>query len=284
MLTLIALAVEMVIPALLMGLGLLVSTADGKLTMKRRLSNHHVILEDMPKVGDPITQAELDQITVSDHMDQNLTLGFFLKGLNGPPGPEGPPGPPGEPGPPGLPGAPGGPGPVGEDGAPGPHGPPGPPGPPGMPGAPGIHQYWYEACVASDADPSLPPVSQMEDCTEHTQCPQGDFCFELGEFSSHGTMKTANLSCVVSTCAGLCACGRPGSHGHLYDVQERLLSNKYEMKHAKTTATASHFGALAVACAGIAALVAATMITCRYARGTSSIRSQSDDSPLITVE
>ena len=36
---------------------------------------------------------------VSQLLEQNLTLGFFLKGLNGPPGPPGPSGPPGEPGP-----------------------------------------------------------------------------------------------------------------------------------------------------------------------------------------
>merc|ERR1712019_218815 len=69
---------------------------------------------------------------VSQLLEQNLTLGFFLKGLDGPPGPAG------EPGPPGLPGAPGAPGHVGEDGAPGPMGLPGAPGQPGEPGEPGV--------------------------------------------------------------------------------------------------------------------------------------------------
>ena len=95
------------------------------------------ILPDWPKIGDRITQPFLDQLMVSQLLEQNLTLGFFLKGLNGPPGPPGPAGPSGEPGPPGLPGAPGSPGHVGEDGAPGATGTPGPPGPPGPPGMPG---------------------------------------------------------------------------------------------------------------------------------------------------
>lgn len=95
------------------------------------------ILPDWPRVGDRITQPFIDQLMVSQLLEQNLTLGFFLKGLNGPPGPPGPPGPAGESGPPGLPGAPGAPGHVGEDGAPGPQGPPGSPGMPGAPGYPG---------------------------------------------------------------------------------------------------------------------------------------------------
>lgn len=91
--------------------------------------------------------------------DQNVTLGFILKGLQGPPGmngmagmsgspgPQGPPGfkgdpgPPGFPGSPGLPGAPGFQGPPGMDGAPGAPGLPGPagfPGGSGMPGMPGM--------------------------------------------------------------------------------------------------------------------------------------------------
>ena len=74
---------------------------------------------------------------VSQLLEQNLTLGFFLKGLNGPPGPPGPPGNAGEPGPAGIAGPPGPPGHVGEDGAPGATGTPGPPGPPGPPGLPG---------------------------------------------------------------------------------------------------------------------------------------------------
>lgn len=74
---------------------------------------------------------------VSQLLEQNLTLGFFLKGLNGPPGPPGSPGPPGEPGPAGIAGPPGPPGHVGEDGAPGAPGAPGPPGSAGAPGLPG---------------------------------------------------------------------------------------------------------------------------------------------------
>lgn len=95
------------------------------------------IVPNWPQIGDRITQPFLDQLMVSQLLEQNLTLGFFLKGLNGPPGPPGPPGAPGEPGPPGLGGPPGTPGHVGEDGAPGATGTPGPPGPPGPPGIPG---------------------------------------------------------------------------------------------------------------------------------------------------
>jgi len=81
--------------------------------------------------------------------DQNVTLGFILKGLQGPagsnglrgidgaPGSEGPPGAPGFPGPPGTPGDPGPPGPPGYNGAPGVDGSPGMPGPAGPPGMPG---------------------------------------------------------------------------------------------------------------------------------------------------
>lgn len=90
--------------------------------------------------------------------DQNVTLGFILKGLQGPPGaagqngmsgspgPMGPmglkgdPGMPGMPGPPGMPGSPGLQGPPGYDGMPGAPGMPGPAGMPGgsgMPGPPG---------------------------------------------------------------------------------------------------------------------------------------------------
>ncbi|EDO47280.1 predicted protein [Nematostella vectensis] len=95
------------------------------------------VLPDWPKIGDRITQPFLDQLMVSQLLEQNLTLGFFLKGLNGPPGPPGAPGPPGEPGQVGMAGPPGPPGHVGEDGAPGAPGAPGPPGSPGAPGLPG---------------------------------------------------------------------------------------------------------------------------------------------------
>lgn len=85
--------------------------------------------------------------------DQNVTLGFILKGLQGPPGtagmngmsgapgPMGPmgikgdPGLPGMPGPSGFPGSPGLQGPPGLDGMPGA---PGMPGPAGMPGGSGM--------------------------------------------------------------------------------------------------------------------------------------------------
>lgn len=81
--------------------------------------------------------------------DQNVTLGFILKGLQGPPGRDGMagvsgqpgsmglPGAKGDPGPPGWPGAPGDPGMPGMQGAPGLDGMPGPPGMPGAPGMPG---------------------------------------------------------------------------------------------------------------------------------------------------
>ena len=92
--------------------------------------------------------------------DQNVTLGFILKGLQGPPGRDGvagmsgqpggmgPPGMKGEPGTPGfagspgMPGSPGFQGPPGMDGAPGSPGMPGPqgfPGGSGMPGPPGMN-------------------------------------------------------------------------------------------------------------------------------------------------
>lgn len=78
--------------------------------------------------------------------DQNVTLGFILKGLQGPPGRDGmpgasglpgPPGPPGWKGDPGTPGGPGAPGLMGAPGAAGQPGYDGLPGPAGMPGAPG---------------------------------------------------------------------------------------------------------------------------------------------------
>lgn len=78
--------------------------------------------------------------------DQNVTLGFILKGLQGPPGRDGLPGTPGNPGAPGPPGWKGEPGLPGKDGNPGLTGPAGLPGlqgndglpgPPGLPGAPG---------------------------------------------------------------------------------------------------------------------------------------------------
>ena len=79
--------------------------------------------------------------------DQNVTLGFILKGLQGPPGRDGisgMSGPPGLQGPPGDHGDPGSPGMPGEAGMPGPPGLQGPsgldgqPGSPGLPGPPGL--------------------------------------------------------------------------------------------------------------------------------------------------
>nr|CDU32396.1 putative nematogalectin [Kudoa iwatai] len=105
--------------------------------------------------------------------DQNVTLGFILKGLQGPagfdgipgaPGVQGPIGPPGYPGemgpmgPPGLrgfpgePGVPGEPGRDGNDGYPGAPGFPGEPGPSGMPGPPG------PPGLPGDTPPFLPIV------------------------------------------------------------------------------------------------------------------------------
>lgn len=49
------------------------------------------LIRDWPKIGDRMTQPFLDQLMVSQLLEQNLTLGFFLKGLNGPPGPPGAP-------------------------------------------------------------------------------------------------------------------------------------------------------------------------------------------------
>lgn len=117
------------------GVGAILASALGFVVLLEcALGQQQRVLPDWPKIGDRITQPFLDQLMVSQLLEQNLTLGFFLKGLNGPPGPAGPSGPAGEPGPPGLPGSPGAPGHVGEDGAPGPMGPPGPSGAPGQPG------------------------------------------------------------------------------------------------------------------------------------------------------
>ena len=52
------------------------------------------LIRDWPKIGDRMTQPFLDQLMVSQLLEQNLTLGFFLKGLNGPPGPPGASDPP----------------------------------------------------------------------------------------------------------------------------------------------------------------------------------------------
>nr|CDU32391.1 putative nematogalectin [Sphaeromyxa zaharoni] len=117
--------------------------------------------------------------------DQNVTLGFILKGLQGPPGMDGSPGypgPPGLPGPigftgemgpmgppgskgdkgetgyPGKPGMdgwigpPGSPGFPGEPGNSGPEGQAGPPGIPGEPGPPGLSSIRYNGTVKCEED------------------------------------------------------------------------------------------------------------------------------------
>lgn len=110
--------------------------------------------------------------------DQNVTLGFILKGLQGPqgvngldgspgiqgpqgdPGFQGVPGPPGAPGQPGIHGFAGRPGPPGQKGEPGgsgmpglvgPQGPPGSPGPPGKAGDNG-EQIRYNGTVKCEED------------------------------------------------------------------------------------------------------------------------------------
>lgn len=122
------------------GCSSLLAVILGLCVLELTVSQRGGIVPDWPKIGEQITQPFLDQLMVSQLLEQNLTLGFFLKGLNGPPGPPGPPGAPGEPGPLGISGSPGSPGHVGEDGAPGATGAPGPPGnigPPGLSGEKG---------------------------------------------------------------------------------------------------------------------------------------------------
>ena len=68
-------------------------------------------------------------------LNQHLSLGFFIRGVAGPPGQQGPKGPRGEIGAPGSSGEPGF---MGAPGLPGKVGAPGPPGPPGVPGINGV--------------------------------------------------------------------------------------------------------------------------------------------------
>merc|ERR1712048_1374554 len=90
--------------------------------------------------------------------DQNVTLGFILKGLQGPPGRDGLPGAAGQPGsagPPGLKGDAGAPGARGSPGAPGGSGmagPPGPPGPAGPSGMAGPTPIRYNGTVKCEED------------------------------------------------------------------------------------------------------------------------------------
>nr|CDU32397.1 putative nematogalectin [Enteromyxum leei] len=92
---------------------------------------------NLPQIGDVVTEEMINQLMISNLIAQNMTVGFFLRGLNGPPGPPGPPGEAGQPGEPGSQGPPGLQGQVGEDGAPGPKGPSGEIGAPGAPGLTG---------------------------------------------------------------------------------------------------------------------------------------------------
>lgn len=58
-------------------------------------------------MSDPIDPPEDNPLLDKLLQDQNVTLGFILKGLQGPPGPPGPEGSPDPEGEPGMPGAPG---------------------------------------------------------------------------------------------------------------------------------------------------------------------------------
>ncbi|XP_048576822.1 phospholipid scramblase 1 [Nematostella vectensis] len=122
--------------------------------------------DEWPQIGNEVTQDLLDEIQGYDEiLNKPLSVGFFLRGTEGPPGPQGtkgppgsqglsgvqgypgapgprgrsPPGPPGIPGPRGLPGYRGPKGPPGYQGMPGIAGAPGPRGPPGPMGPPGPH-------------------------------------------------------------------------------------------------------------------------------------------------
>lgn len=88
-----------------------------------------------------MTQDILDSVQAFDLLNEELHLGFFIRGVSGPPGASGPKGPMGSPGltgSPGLPGWQGPPGKLGQRGLTGPRGPPGPPGPPGIKGDMGL--------------------------------------------------------------------------------------------------------------------------------------------------
>ena len=88
-----------------------------------------------------MTQDILDSVQAFELLNEQLHLGFFIKGVagpSGPPGPKGPSGSPGLTGPSGLPGWQGPPGKLGQLGPTGPPGPAGPPGPPGKKGEMGL--------------------------------------------------------------------------------------------------------------------------------------------------
>lgn len=87
--------------------------------------------EQWPRLGDKVTKDILDSIQAFDLLNEQLHLGFFIKGVAGPPGCQGPKGPMGSPGLTGSQGMPGWQGPSGKTGRQGPTGPPGPKGPPG---------------------------------------------------------------------------------------------------------------------------------------------------------
>lgn len=97
----------------------------------------HIPREQWPRLGDQITQDILDSIQTFDLLNQELSMGFFVRGVAGPQGPPGAKGPLGSSGITGSAGMPGWPGPPGQHGQVGLPGPPGPPGPQGPPGAKG---------------------------------------------------------------------------------------------------------------------------------------------------
>lgn len=97
--------------------------------------------EQWPRLGDEVTKDILDSIQAFDLLNEQLHLGFFIKGVAGPPGSQGPKGPMGSPGltgSQGMPGWQGSPGKSGQQGLIGPPGAKGPPGPPGQKGSTGL--------------------------------------------------------------------------------------------------------------------------------------------------
>ncbi|KAJ7384999.1 hypothetical protein OS493_018688 [Desmophyllum pertusum] len=102
----------------------------------------HIPREQWPRLGDEITQDIMNSLETFELLNQELSLGFFIKGVAGPPGPAGPKGPMGSSGltgGAGMPGWPGSPGKLGQAGAWGLPGPPGPLGPPGVKGGLGFN-------------------------------------------------------------------------------------------------------------------------------------------------
>lgn len=90
-----------------------------------------------PQLGDEVTPQLINELNLDEYgplLDQQLSLGIFIKGVAGPPGSQGTKGPRGTAGAPGCPGVQGF---MGAPGLPGKVGAPGPPGPPGVPGIKG---------------------------------------------------------------------------------------------------------------------------------------------------